>query len=111
MPVAITSTSAGDYQRASADQKRTLLCRKRTGEQDFRAERRHDSCWRAASYALSVVFAIVAAAPVDDRMRDQSIAVEIVRYASKADERRYRKTRCFSLTWATRLPRTNGARA
>ncbi len=60
------------------------------------------SYWRAALYTLSVFIAIVAAAPVDDRTRDQSIAVRIVRYASTADVRRYRKTRCFSLPWATR---------
>jgi len=69
------------------------------------------SYWRAALYTLSVFIAIVAAAPVDDRTRDQSIAVKIVRYASKADVHRYRKTRCFILPWATRLPKINGARA
>jgi hypothetical protein len=38
-------------------------------------------------------------------MRDQSMSVKIVRYAIRADVCRYRKTRWFSLTRATRYPR------
>lgn len=64
-----------------------------------------------ADVVRAVVIAIVVAAPIGDRTRDQSIAVRIVRYATSADVRRDWKTRCFRLTWATRLPNTNGAGA